>query len=151
MGKISALFMISLCFLFSANAQLKWGANAGVNISSITHVKDFNPKPLFTFQFSGFAIIPIGQSLEMQPCLGYRGKGYGVNERYRDSSQQRVNYDYNYLQLSSPVLLRCNTNDNYKWYAGAGPYLAYLINVKWDGSNVPMDSYHRIDFGIDFS
>ena len=153
MRKRSALFTINLCFLFLANAQLKWGANAGVNISSITKLKGaFNPEPLVTFQFSGFTMIPLGKSFVLKPSLGYRGKGYRFDYRlYADSPSVRVKWRYDYLQLSAPIVLRCNNNDNYKLYAGGGLYAAYLINVKRDGSGVPLDYFRRFDLGINFS
>ena len=152
MRKFLVLLQISLCILVSAHAQLQWGANAGLNISSITGPTVFNPKPLFTFQFSGFAKMPISKSLVIQPSLGYRRKGYGINERfYLDSPEHRVNTAYDYLQLSAPVLLRCNRNDNYKLYAGAGLYLAYLIKAKLYGYNVPLDGLSRLDLGLNFN
>jgi len=152
MRKILVLFPISLCILFTARAQLKWGANAGLNISSVTGVNVFNPKPLFTFQFSAFAKMPISKSLVIQPSIGYRRKGYGINERfYVDSPEHRVTTAYDYLQLSAPVLLRCNRNDNYKLYAGAGLFLAYLIKAKSFGYDVPLDRLSRFDVGLNFN
>jgi outer membrane protein with beta-barrel domain len=143
---------ITFCFLFSANAQLKWGANAGLNISSVTNIKVFNPEPLFTFQFSGMAMIPFGKSLGVKPSLGYRGKGYAFHERlYADSPSVRTKWRYDYLQLSAPVVLRCNKNDNHRLYAGAGLYVSYLLGVNLNGSSVPTDRFRQLDLGLNFS
>jgi outer membrane protein with beta-barrel domain len=150
MRKILVFIPISFCFLFSANAQLKWGANAGISISNVHHIEAVDPKSLVTLQSSGFAAIPVGNSFVIQPSLGYRGKGYKIDGSF-DSTRNHTSIAYNYLQLSAPVLLRCNTNENYKLYAGAGPYLAYLLNVRRDGSHLPIDNYNRLDFGFDFS
>jgi hypothetical protein len=150
MRKTLVLLPINFCVLFAAHAQLKWGASTGVNISNVNHIEAVHPKSLVTVQFSGFAAILVGNSLVIQPSLGYRGKGYKIAGSF-DSTRNHTNVAYNYLQLSTPVVLRCNTNENYKLYAGAGPYLAYLLNVKRGGSHLPIDNYNRVDFGFDFS
>jgi len=150
MRKILVLLAITFCALYGAQAQVKWGANAGINISNVHHLEVVHPKSLVTVQFSGFAAVPLSKSFIIQPSLGYRGKGFKIAGSF-DSTRNHTNVAYNYLQLSAPVLLRCNKNDNYKLYAGAGPYLAYLLNVKSDGSHLPIDNYNRVDFGFDFS
>jgi hypothetical protein len=150
MRKILILLSINFCVLFTAHAQPKWGVSAGVNISNVNHIEAVHPKSLVTVQYSGFAMIPVSKSFVIQPSLGYRGKGYKITGSL-DSTRNHTNAAYNYLQLSAPVVLRCNTNDNYKLYAGAGPYLAYLLNVKRDGSHISIDGYNRVDFGLNFS
>jgi hypothetical protein len=152
MRKILVLLPICFCFLFPTNAQTLWGGNAGLNVSNISNARENNVRPLVTFQFSGLAIVPIGNSLAMQPSFGFREKGYKIkNTIYSDSVKGEMKVRYRYLQLSTPVLLRCNANDSYRLYAGGGPYLAYLINGKRNESNLNMENSHRLDLGLNLS
>ena len=171
MRKKIGLAIISFCFLFfSAKAQFNWGVNGGANITNRTNFKDLgiDEKPLLTLQFSFFGIAPLGKLIAIQPSFGYHGKGNRFKNMLitdnlgNDLGEGDENVLFNYLQLNLPVQLRCNTDDNYKLYAGLGPYLAYLINGRYkvknfhgssnqsprESGDIDLDGINRFDVGL---
>ena len=136
MGKIFVLVISIFCFLFSADAQFKWGINTGVNLTNRQDPSDHLPKPLVTSQFSIFGLFPVSNLFSFQPSLGYHGKGDKFkNVSFTDNmgnfiGSGNINELFNYLQLNVLAQLRCNRDEDYKLYSSAGPYLAYLINGK---------------------
>ncbi|HET9826043.1 MAG TPA: outer membrane beta-barrel protein [Chitinophagaceae bacterium] len=148
MRKTLAL-LVFVGYLNSANAQLQWGANAGVNISRIS--VDNNAKPLLSFQSSAFAMMPASKLLAVQAALGYHRKGYKQSYWLTTDSVRHTFAHYDYIELNNYALLKCNASDDYRLYAGLGVYLAYLIKAEFREYRISLDRVHRFDLGANIS
>src|SRR5580765_4702498 len=73
------LFLLSILFLSSANAQNQFGVKAGIAFTDQSG-SNSNATDLITIPISGFGMIPISRVVVMQPSIGYYPKG----NKYRD-------------------------------------------------------------------
>jgi hypothetical protein len=176
MRKIYTLTAILLLFVaVGANAQVKYGVNAGLShsswkgdvVNSFNNLLQFSDgmittKPSNGIYAGGFAEIPLGGVFSIQPGLYYAQKGYGV--------QGAINVDkLNFLAagataevkshyIDMPVLLKAEVAKGLQVYAG--PQLSYLVrsDVKMDAGLLGVslfktkmditDAFNQADFGL---
>ena len=123
-------------FAFSfANAQdVKFGAKAGLNISSITGDDTEELSSKIGFQVGGFAEIKISDKFAIQPELLYSAQGAKF-----DGGNLNLNY------INIPVMAKYYVADAFS--LEAGPQLGFLMSAKADGKDVK-DGFNSTDFGL---
>lgn len=140
-----------------ANAQVTFGAKAGLNLANITAndaAGEIDSKMLITFQVGGVVDIPISDMFSVQPALMLVGKGYKEEGEifgvaYTGSS--------NPMYLQVPVMFMYHGN---MFYAGVGPYAGFGLfgkikaeaagqsdDVDIEFGNTVTDNYAPLDFG----
>ena len=145
-------------FAFSfANAQdVKYGAKAGLNISSITGDGTEDVSSKIGFQVGGFAEIKISDKFAIQPELLYSAQG--AKTSYADviegfdvdvKATQKLAY------LNIPVMAKYYVTEGFS--LEAGPQLGFLLSaeqeatVSFEGESVTDSADNKEDFNsIDF-
>lgn len=146
----------------SSNSGVKFGIKAGVNFAKIAYSGEDDEdtdgyKAQTSFQFGGYADIPVGTSFSIQPGLTLSGKG----EKYEESET-----GYSYKESVNIMYLEIPVNAVYKIggiYLGAGPYAAFALSGKYkvEETDEPKveddikfgsdeDQMKGTDFGVNF-
>ncbi|MEN4760543.1 porin family protein [Chryseobacterium sp. C39-AII1] len=114
-----------------------FGLKAGLNVSSISHDE---MKAKAGFYGGAFVNIPVAKDFSVQPEVLYNGAG----AKFDDSSDDKINLSY----ISVPVMFQYNALPNL--YLEAGPQFSFLIDSKYKGNSVSVDSddFKGFDFGI---
>ena len=140
----------------ASNSGIKFGIKTGVNFATVSlSGKDVDDdekdalKSLTSFHIGGFADIPVGKSLAVQPGLTLSGKGSKYSE---DEDGDTYKETTNVMYLEIPV------NVVYKFggiYLGAGPYAAFALSgkrayeSKEDGESETQNESEKLKFGND--
>ncbi len=150
MKKLTLTVLLVVLIGLTANAQFKFGVQAGLNGTSVTthYGKDIDRdskypvKTKFGFNFGVVAEYEFNDNLGLQSGLLYTQKGYQIDwdQFLKDNNMEGkvdgyMYYKYNYLQL--PIHLYYKIND---FRIMAGPYLAYGI-----GGKAKIDATYRLD------
>jgi opacity protein-like surface antigen len=132
MKKIILSAVAVLVFGF-ANAQVKFGAKAALNVATLNG--DFeDASSLIGFQIGGFAEIKVSEKFAVQPELLYSAQGASF-----DGGDINLNY------LNIPVMAKFYVADAFS--LEAGPQIGFLLSAKNDGEDTK-DFYSSTDFGI---
>ncbi|WP_130736698.1 porin family protein [Flavobacterium sp. J27] len=122
------------------NAQeVKFGAKAGLNLSTLTGDDDTSMK--VGFQVGGFAEIGISDKFAIQPELLYSAQG----TKYDGAGDPSLNLDY----LNIPVMAKYYVTEGFS--LEAGPQIGFLLSAKAksDGGDVDFKDYvNSTDFGL---
>ena len=141
-------------FAFSfANAQdVKYGAKAGLNISSMTGDGTEDVSSKIGFQVGGFAEIKISDKFAIQPELLYSAQGAKAKlseEGVSIKATQKLAY------LNIPVMAKYYVTEGFS--LEAGPQLGFLLSaeqeatVSFEGESVTDSADNKEDFNsIDF-
>jgi Outer membrane protein beta-barrel domain len=159
----------------AADAQVKYGINAGVNmaswkgdavnsLNSIVKVTDgyLSTKGRTGFHAGGYVNIPVGSRFSIEPGLQYSQKGYAINGNLDIPALKFIGANAG-AQVQShyidvPLLVRAEVAKGFSVYAG--PQFSYLVknNLRVDAgvlgislfrSNLDItDAFKRIDAGI---
>ena len=134
---------------FIAQAQVKFGVKAGVNISNWggKDADELDGKKSNTgFNIAGLANIPFSENFSFQPELQF-SISQGIEFR---EAPLEVNYNLNYINV--PLMLQFNKSG---FFAEAGPQVGFLVTGKvktTDGTNTEemdvKDELNAIDFGV---
>jgi hypothetical protein len=163
------LLALSLCFVFSAQAQIKYGVKGGFNASSISGFDEFlkfstneegnSPANINSKYKSGFHLGLMFQynfesKFFLQPELLFSNQGSTLEAKinyegvkYSDSETSTINY----LQLPIYAGYKFNAGPSLDIIAGVGPYLAYGVHASdLFGSSDPgtFDVLKRFDAGL---
>lgn len=167
-----ALALVSGSVMAQSKDGVKFGVRAGVNFASVAlSGKDVDKedkdglKSLTSFNFGGYAEIPISEKFSIQPGLSLSGKGYKTESSDTDDGitfTDKVTNNLMYLEI--PINAVFNFNG---FYFGAGPYLSYAISGKSKykgtvtgepdenkeedikiGNNKDEDQIKPLDFGV---
>ena len=141
-------------FAFSfANAQdVKFGAKAGLNISSITgdDTEDLSSK--IGFQVGGFAEIKISDKFAIQPELLYSAQGAKAEYTYEDYDVDTETF-FDVTEKSTIKLAYLNIPVMAKYYVTegfsleAGPQIGFLMSAKEDSED-RKEFLNSTDFGF---
>lgn len=176
MRKIYILTTVLLFFIaVGANAQVKYGVNAGLShsawkgdvVNSFNDLLQFSDgmittRPANGIYAGGFAEIPLGGVFSIQPGLYYAQKGYGIKgainadklEFLAAAASAEVKSHY----IDMPVLLKAEVAKGLQVFAG--PQLSYLVksNLKMDAGLLGVslfktktdvtDAFNQADFGL---
>ncbi len=172
--KILLLISIAISTITIAQLQPSFGVRAGLSsstmrgdaVNSLSNVLDFTNGMITTgsrtgFFAGGYAAIPLGDVMSLEPALYYSQKGYelkgALNVKGMDflgaNAKARLNAQY----IDMPVLLKANINGfqvftgpqvSYLMDAGlrttAGVFGINLLNTKLDATN----QFNRLDAGV---
>lgn len=142
MKKIILIACITLLGISQINAQsdIRFGAKAGLNISTLggDSSLSYDPKP--GFHLGGVLEIPFSDKIILQPeaLISLQGSGGFFQD------------DLNFWYLNVPVMAKYNVWD--ELYIEAGPQLALLLSNNLDGNvfgtGLAFDTTNSIDFGL---
>ncbi|MDR2064327.1 MAG: PorT family protein [Prevotellaceae bacterium] len=123
MKKILLITLVALLGTATANAQIKFGAKAGVNLSTITDASDTELK--FGFHVGGFAEFTITDVIGIQPEILYSTQG--ANDKNSDGG---ISLGY----INVPVLLKVKLVEGLS--AEVGPQVGFLLSSKAESEDV---------------
>jgi Outer membrane protein beta-barrel domain len=133
------LFAAFAVVAFATQAQVKFGAKAGLNLSTWTgDVENQKMKP--GFYVGGLANIKVADQFSIQPELLFSAEG---------SKDADVNYNTMFVNI--PVMAQYNTPSGF--YVEAGPQLGFLVSAKAkaDGESEDIkDFLNTTNFGASF-
>jgi hypothetical protein len=138
------LLMAGIAIFNAVNAQVKFGAKAGLNLANITGDIE-GTKMKAGFNAGAFAKISLTEALSLQPELVFSTQGAKM-----EFEMEGVRYDVktNLSYLNIPVLFQYNTTNGF--FAETGPQLGFLMSAKAksEGEKEDVkDSFKSIDFG----
>ncbi|MDR1347524.1 MAG: PorT family protein [Prevotellaceae bacterium] len=116
MKKILLIMMVAMLCAATANAQIKFGAKAGVNLSTLTDADDAELK--FGFHVGGFAEFTLSDRIALQPELLYSTQGADAE------GDNSLSLGY----INVPVLLKVNIVEGLS--AEVGPQVGFLLSSK---------------------
>jgi opacity protein-like surface antigen len=140
MKKIVLSAVAVLAFGFAKAQDVKFGAKAGLNISSISGESDSKSKA--GLALGVFAEIKVSDKFSVQPEVLYSVLGAKSN-----GSSDKVNLAY----INIPVMAKYYVAD--KFSLEAGPQIGFLTSAKYvQGSNSInlKEGYKSTDFGLNF-
>jgi Outer membrane protein beta-barrel domain len=169
------LAVISIIIMSSANAQVKFGVQAGANIAnwqgdalkSLNNVVDLtngfiDTKSKTGFHIGGFASIPIADKFSFEPGVQYSQKGYAMKGDLKIDALKflgantSAKVEAHYIDI--PFVVRAEVAKGLSIYAG--PQISYLVknnlHVNADVLGISLlnrrldltDNSNRMDIGI---
>ncbi len=143
------LFFITTIFGFAlVNAQVTFGAKAGVNFSDITGEKVDSFEGLTSFHVGAVAEIQISEKFSVQPELIYSMQGSDYSEDFEgDDFEGSVKVNY----LNIPLMAKYYVADGFS--LEAGPQIGLLVSATdeyEDEEDDIKDFLKSTDFGINF-
>lgn len=132
MKKASLLVLAMILFAVS-NAQIRFGARGGLNISNIVGKSIEGWKSKAGIFIGGFAEIPVLSRFSVQPELNYSQEG----GKWNDEDGGKTNLGY----IKIPVLAKYTTPSGF--YGETGPQIGFLLNAKdiYDGDKNDIMEY----------
>ena len=134
------LFLVGALALFGAmNAQVKFGAKAGLNISSLNGDVE-GVKSLVGFHVGGFAQVPLAAKFTFQPEVVYSAQG-----AKEDGGDGKINLGY----INVPLMFKYAIAE--KFNVEAGPQIGLLVSAKekYNGNSDDIkDQLNSVDFSI---
>lgn len=138
------VFMVSFCLLgcYAMNAQdiARFGAKAGLNLSSLGGDALYSFDPKAGFHLGAVLELPFAYKLKIQPeaLISLQGSGGFFQD------------DLNFWYLNFPVMGKYNLFDEF--YIEAGPYLGLLLSNNLDGNTFvggqTFDQTNGLDLGL---
>jgi len=169
MKKLTLPLLLVSAFLLvePADAQVRFGVKAGVNVSNAKIQDNDSFDPLIGFQGSLMADISISSKFSIQSALRFVTKGFSSETEFRDAQGQftgigRSTFRTNYLELPVLMLYKVKIGESSQIFGGLGPYMAAGINGKSDfegripaqrivfgpKNDRPDGAYNRMDYGL---
>ena len=134
------LFLVgALAFFGAMNAQVKFGAKAGLNISSLNGDVE-GVKSLVGFHVGGFAQVPLAAKFTFQPEVVYSAQG-----AKEDGGDGKINLGY----INVPLMFKYAIAE--KFNVEAGPQIGFLVSAKekYNGNSDDIkDQLNSVDFSI---
>lgn len=126
--KLIRLFLPALLMLrvISANAQLGFGAEVGLNASDYTVKvagKDKDTKIRFGMRMGGLMDCAITDNLFLQPGLYYVANGYKAN--FTGGHEE---YSINTVEIPVNIMYKIGRLGASRLFVGAGPFIGYNIH-----------------------
>lgn len=137
--KKATLLVLAMTLVICSQAQIRFGARAGLNISNVVgkETEGWKSKPgIFV---GGFAEIPVLSKFSVQPELYYSMEGA------KWDGEDNAKTSLGYLKL--PVLARYTTTSGF--YGETGPQIGFLLHAtdKWDeGKEDIMEYLEKTEF-----
>ncbi len=119
-------------FIFAQTKKFQIGLEGGPSLTS------FDGKERFKNNHSTKVGYAIGLSLQydiskifsIRTGVGFEKKGYKLRLTNPFLNVDVIEIRYHFDYLTAPLLARITLGNKYKFFANAGPYFAYLLNVK---------------------
>ena len=115
------LFSVLCVVVATSQAQLRFGAKAGINVANITGKDVDGYRSKAGLHFGGFANLSLTSQLSVQGELMYSAQG----ARWDDDNEKTT---LNYFQI--PLLARYSIAKGF--YAEAGPQIGFLLKAEDD-------------------
>ncbi|ASV31403.1 porin family protein [Maribacter cobaltidurans] len=138
------VLMVSLvimgCYSIIAQDDMRFGAKAGFNVSSLGGDANLSYDAKAGFHVGGVLEIPFSEELIIQPeaLISYQGSGGFFQD------------DLNFWYLNVPVMAKYNVWD--ELYVEAGPYIGLLLSNNVDrnisGTGASFDATNGVDLGL---
>jgi hypothetical protein len=142
----------------AANAQIRFGAKAGVNLSKInidytTLAQTVEESSITSYHLGGYIEFKAFPKLFIQPGLELHGLGGKVGTAPDDEKANMM-----YLRLPLHLVTRLNLGLG-SIFAGAGPYAGYALSGTSESNgikkninfgNAVEDDYKKTDLGLSF-
>ncbi|MGI9549680.1 MAG: porin family protein [Aurantibacter sp.] len=146
MKKLMVVLVITALGFTPSKAQdIKIGAKAGLNLSTLTGDID-NAKSRTSFHLGGVVEIPVSETFSVQPELLYSAQGR--KSKTDDDEKEKLDY------LNVPVMAKFYPMENLKGLSiEAGPQLGFLLSAKGEdnGETIELkDGTKSIDVGLNF-
>lgn len=128
------LSLILIAVFGRSNGQVKWGLQAGVNLSNIVMVDEagqqYDTKSIPRVQLGLTVDIPLVADLYVQPAALYSGKGFKHNDSWFAGESNELLVAASYVEVPVVLLYKPRLGIG-NLLVGAGPYAAYGVNGKW--------------------
>ncbi|ULQ57915.1 PorT family protein [Flavihumibacter rivuli] len=139
------LLLSFLAFMgYLANAQVQFGAKAGVNFSTLVGDDSEGAKTHTSFYGGAFARFSINESIKFQPELVYSALGTKADD-------QDVSGEFRFGYITVPIMFQYHTPGGF--FGETGPQLGFLVNskVESEGTSVDFKDYTKsFDFNWAF-
>ena len=133
------LFLVGALALFGAmNAQVKYGAKAGLNIATLNGDVE-GAKSLVGFHVGGFAQVPLAAKFTFQPEVVYSAQG---------AKEDGGNGKWNLGYINVPLMFKYAIAE--KFNVEAGPQIGFLVSAKAKQEGVSVDIKDELN-SVDFS
>ncbi|MDR0754720.1 MAG: PorT family protein [Prevotellaceae bacterium] len=127
MKKILLITLVALLGMATANAQIKFGAKAGVNLATLTDLEDAKFK--LGFHVGGFAEFTITDVIAIQPELLFSTQGTTSSfETSYEGVDVNVDQTVNLNYINLPILLKVKLAEGLS--AEVGPQVGLLLSAK---------------------
>jgi len=145
MKKLILFAALAIFVIANSNAQINFGAKAGVNFATITGdmVDSFNSRTAFHVGF--VAEIVISETFSFQPELLYSAQGADYSEEGFEDFEGTVKLDY----LNVPLMAKFYVGEGFS--VEAGPQIGLLLSAKddyGDGEDDIKEYVKGTDFGV---
>ena len=128
------LSLILVAVFNRSNGQVKWGLQAGVNLSNITIVNEagqqYDTKSIPRIQLGLTVDIPLVADLYVQPAALYSGKSFKHDDSWFAGVGNELLVAVSYVEVPVVLLYKPRLGIG-NLLVGAGPYTAYGLNGKW--------------------
>lgn len=140
MKKCLFAFAAILLTSFVSNAQIRFGANAGLNYTTLMgkDLSDVKAQP--GFYIGAHSIIPLSGKLNLVPAVRFSAEG-----AKQDLSGTTLHLNNAYVNI--PVLLNYQTG---KLFFELGPQVGILVSAKWKADGTSVDAkelYNSLNYG----
>jgi long-subunit fatty acid transport protein len=155
MKKITLSIVAVLAFGFANAQEVKFGAKAGLNVSTLTgDVNDASSR--VGFHVGGFAEIKLSDKFSVQPELLYSAQGAkGSYNEFDGMDITSIDVTTKLAYINVPVMAKYYVAE--KFSLEAGPQIGFLVSAKekysagGDSAEEDVkDAYKSIDFGVNF-
>ncbi|MBN9283154.1 MULTISPECIES: porin family protein [Flavobacterium] len=134
MKKVLLSAVALMAFGFASNAQeVKFGAKAGLNLSSITNLD--GGKTRTSFHVGALAEIKVADKFAVQPEVLYSSQGA------KGEGDVSLKMDY----INVPIMAKYYVADGFS--IEAGPQVGFLMSAKLESVDVK-DTFNTVDFGF---
>ncbi|MBS1747783.1 MAG: PorT family protein [Bacteroidetes bacterium] len=127
----SILFTVLLCAGASvAMSQSRTIVFGGIDISNVKYILNGEKQDRSSVIGMHFGItrdIDLGKWISLQPSVFYIRKGE-QNYDFEDIDEIKSKTTFDYAGISMPITFHIVPGDEFRIYAGAGPYLAYAVS-----------------------
>lgn len=155
MKKITLSIIAVLAFGFANAQEVKFGAKAGLNVSTLTgDVEDASSK--VGFHVGAFAEFKVSDKFSVQPELLYSAQGAkGAYNDFNGTDIIPIDVKSKLAYINVPVMAKYYVAE--KFSLEAGPQIGFLVSAKekhsGGGDSVELDikdGLKSIDFGVNF-
>jgi hypothetical protein len=164
MRKIALFSILAFLFFYSAQAQVRFGVKAGLNLATVAGTSDlddfyeedylgegFNPKMVPSFMIGGQLDYNFGEEVGLGVGLQISGKGFRLDESF-NSEDERITYD----ERTTPFYIQVPVQFQYRnsgFFGAIGPYVGFGIGGRYefefDAETVRFQDDGKIEFTND--
>jgi len=144
--KKSILLLIAAISFSLTQAQVNFGAKAGVNFANATGSDASGSSIRVSFNAGFLAQIPVSDALSVQPEVVYSDQGAKVNFDNGTGGTESGAYKLGYINV--PVLLKYTTSSGF--FVQTGPQIGFLLSAKASANGVSVDEKSNFS-STDFS